>query len=318
MAETAKKIVITGGAGMIGQNLLTLLESRGHTNLTVIDRHPTNHTIVRQFHPSVRMVQADLTTPGPWQDELADCTHLVIAHAHLVGTDPQPFIATNIDSTRHLLEAAAHHGVQYIVHISTAAINSNVFDEYARTKKVQEELVDASGIPHVCLRPTLMFGWFDRKHLGWLSRFMQRVPVFPVPGSGRYLRQPLFAGDFCRIIAACLESSQRGEPITGTYKITGLERSTYIELIHGIKRVSGCRTLVLHIPYSAFWIMLRTNELLNKNPPFTTNQLKSLVATDDFEVIDWPAIFAVQPTPLEQALKQTFADPVYSKVVLDY
>ena len=31
-----------------------------------------------------------------------------------------------------------------------------------------------------------MFGWFDRKHLGWLARFMTRAPVFPVPGHGRY------------------------------------------------------------------------------------------------------------------------------------
>ena len=41
-----------------------------------------------------------------------------------------------------------------------------------------------------------MFGWFDRKHLGWLARFMCRVPVFPIPGSGEYLRQPLYVGDF--------------------------------------------------------------------------------------------------------------------------
>jgi len=31
-----------------------------------------------------------------------------------------------------------------------------------------------------------MFGWFDRKHLGWLSRFMKKVPVFPIPGHGHY------------------------------------------------------------------------------------------------------------------------------------
>ena len=47
-----------------------------------------------------------------------------------------------------------------------------------------------------------MFGWFDRKHLGWLARFMQRAPVFPIPGDGRYLRQPLYVGDLCNVIAA--------------------------------------------------------------------------------------------------------------------
>ena len=97
------------------------------------------------------------------------------------------------------------------------------------------------------LRPTLMFGWFDRKHLGWLARFMQRAPVFPVPGHGRYLRQPLYAGDFCAVIAACLER-RLGDG--AQYDITGQERIDYIDLIRTVRaacrrarrRSSGCRT----------------------------------------------------------------------------
>jgi len=81
----------------------------------------------------------------------------------------------------------------------------------------------------VVLRPTLMFGWFDRKHLGWLSRFMQKVPVFPIPGHGRYMRQPLYAGDFCNIIASCIEKRT-----TGTFNITGREKIDYIDIIREI------------------------------------------------------------------------------------
>jgi hypothetical protein len=44
------------------------------------------------------------------------------------------------------------------------------------------------------LRPTPMFGWFDRKRLGWLSTFMRMTPVCPVPGHGRYVRQPAMRG----------------------------------------------------------------------------------------------------------------------------
>ena len=83
-----------------------------------------------------------------------------------------------------------------------------------QSKDAQEKLVVESGLPVVVLRPTLMFGWFDRKHLGWLARFMQKTPVFPVPGNGRYLRQPLYAGDFCDIIMACIERRPSGRPTT--------------------------------------------------------------------------------------------------------
>ena len=79
-----------------------------------------------------------------------------------------------------------------------------------------------------------MFGRFDRKHIGWLARFMQRVPVFPIPGSGRFLRQPLFAADFCEIIVSSILAKT-----TGTYNITGQERIDYIYLIRAVKKANG-------------------------------------------------------------------------------
>ena len=59
--------------------------------------------------------------------------------------------------------------------ISTDAL-ANLCAPYA-SKTVGEMFqgpgwISETGIPCVVLRPTLMFGWFDRKHLGWLSRFM--------------------------------------------------------------------------------------------------------------------------------------------------
>ena len=54
--------------------------------------------------------------------------------------------------------------------------------------------------------------------------------MFPIPGSGRYLRQPLYAGDFCDIIMACIEQRP-----SGTYNISGQEKIDYIDLIRAVK-----------------------------------------------------------------------------------
>jgi nucleoside-diphosphate-sugar epimerase len=186
-------------------------------------------------------------------------------------------------------------------------------DDYTETKKAQEVLVAACGIKQVVLRPTLMFGWFDRKHVGWLARFMQKTPVFPIPGNGRYLRQPLYAGDFSAIIASALESE-----IAGAYNITGQERINYIDLIHAVKSATGAKAWIQKIPYNLFWAALKANAFFDKDPAFTTKQLEALVTPDVFEVIDWPGIFGVRATPLREALETTFRNPVYSKVVLDF
>ena len=201
----------------------------------------------------------------------------------------------------------------YAVSISSSVVNSAAVDDYTETKKAQEALEVASGIKQVVLRPTLMFGWFDRKHVGWLGRFMQRMPVFPVPGDGKFLRQPLYAGDFADIIASSIETE-----ITGAYNITGMERIDYIDMIRLLKQATGAKARIVKIPYRLFWTLLKINALRDKNPPFTARQLEALVTPDVFEVIDWPGIFGVRSTPLKEAVYATFRDPVYAQVALDF
>jgi nucleoside-diphosphate-sugar epimerase len=309
----AKKIVVTGAAGLVGQNLLPLLKQSNASQIVAIDKHPTNTATLRRLHPEVRVVEADLAEAGSWQDELEGCTHLVIGHAQIGGLYPEEFVRNNVRATERLLEAALRNKVSYAVNISSSVVNSKAVDNYTETKKAQEALVVASGIKQVVLRPTLMFGWFDRKHLGWLARFMQKTPIFPVPGNGEYLRQPLYAGDFSAIIAAAVE----GE-ITGAYNISGQERINYIDLIRAVKQATGAKARIQKIPYSAFRALLKVNAIFDKNPAFTSKQLEALVTPDVFEVIDWPRIFGVRATPLQEALETAYRDPVYSKVVLDF
>jgi nucleoside-diphosphate-sugar epimerase len=310
------KIVITGAAGLVGQNLIPRLRAKGFTEIVAIDKHPTNVTILKKHYPGVRVIHCDLADDDQadaWKTELAGSQGLVIAHAQIGGLEPKEYVRNNVEATERLLEQAVRHHVPYIVNISSSVVNSMAIDNYTETKKAQETLVAACGIKQVVLRPTLMFGWFDRKHVGWLARFMQRVPVFPIPGSGRFLRQPLYAADFCEIIVSSLMNER-----TGAYNITGQERIDYIDLIRSVKEATRAKVHLQKIPYSLFWSLLKVNSLLDKNPTFTVKQLQALVTPDVFEVIDWPGIFGVRATPLQQALDETFQDPVYSQVALDF
>lgn len=310
----SNKIVIPGGAGLVGQNLVAILKQRGYHNLVVLDKHQANLDVLRKMHPDIVAEYADLAEPGSWSEHFRDSDTVVMLQAQIGDPEPEPFVRNNVISTRHILAAIKQHAVPYTVHVSSSVVKSVADDHYTRTKREQEDMVVDSGIRCVVLRPTLMFGWFDRKHLGWLSRFMQRVPVFPIPGDGRYMRQPLYAGDFASIIVSCIESKISGE----RFNITGLERVDYVDIIREIKRATGAKARIVHIPYSLFRGLLKVWARFDRNPPFTADQLKALVAPDEFEVIDWPAIFHVTPTPFAKAVHNTFNDPAYSKVVLEF
>lgn len=311
--DTSGKIVITGAAGLVGQNLVVRLKAAGFTNLVGIDKHPANTPALAAMHPDMQVVQADLATADGWQETLQGAAAVVMMHAQIGGLDYAEFEANNITASRRVLAAAEAAGVPYLVHASSSVVNSRAVDFYTESKKAQEKLVDACAIPHCVLRPTLMFGWFDRKHLGWLARFMQKAPVFPIPGSGRYMRQPLFVGDFCDVIAAALKSGR-----TGTFDISGQQKIDYIDLIRAVRKATGARTPIVRIPYGLFWALLSAYALVDRNPPFTTKQLKALVTPDEFDVIDWPGLFGVRATPLDEALDITFNDPRYAHVALQF
>lgn len=306
------KIAITGAAGLVGQNLVPRLKARGYRDIVAIDKHPANTALLRRLHPQITVLEADLAEPGGWEQAVADVEVIVICHAQIGGVDRAAYTRNNIAATERLLAAVARPGV-YLVHLSSSVVKSMAKDDYVSSKEAQEKLVRQSGFPAIVLRPTLMFGWFDRKHLGWLSRFMQRSPLFPIPGHGRYLRQPLYVGDFCDIVMACIERRPTGE-----YNITGLEPIDYIDLIRAVREASGASARIVAVPYRLFWSMLFVYGLVSRDPPFTTKQLEALATPDVFEVIDWPGLFGVKPTPLKTALAETYRDPVYSRIVLEF
>jgi len=308
------KIILPGGAGLVGQNLVVHLKRAGYTNLVVLDKHQTNLEILRSLHPDITVEYADLAEPGEWERHFEGAAALVMLQAQIGAPTLEPFIRNNITSTKYVLAAIKRYNIPYTVHISSSVVESVANDDYTNTKKEQEEMVLASGINCVVLRPTLMFGWFDRKHLGWLSRFMQKVPLFPIPGDGRYMRQPLYVGDFASIIVSCLKSGIHGQ----VFNISGREKIDYVDIIRAIRKAVAARTMLLHIPYGLFYVLLKIWALFDRNPPFTADQLKALVAHDEFEVIDWPTIFQVTPTPFSHAVDATFNDPQYSRVVLDF
>jgi nucleoside-diphosphate-sugar epimerase len=306
------KIVLTGAAGLVGQNLIVELKAQGYTNLVAIDKHEYNLGILRRLHPDVQAILADVAERGEWESSFDGAACVVQLHAQITGKQAEIFVRNNIDATRVVLNAVKRHDVPYLVHISSSVVNSVANDDYTNTKKAQETLVVESGITHCMLRPTLMFGWFDPKHLGWLSRFMAKTPVFPIPGDGKYMRQPLYERDFCRCIVKCIETQPNG----AVYDVCGDTRIDYVDIIRTIKRVKRLRTLIVHIPYSLFYTLLKVYALFSGKPPFTADQLKALSAGDEFHGIDTRATFGVVQTPFEDAVRESYSDPRYSSIVL--
>ena len=246
------KIILPGGAGLVGQNLIIQLKRNGYKDITVIDKHQSNVNILKELHPDINIIIADLGENGKWSKAFKGGDVVIMLQAQIGSNQSDLFYQNNIESTHNVLSSMKSYLVPYLVHISSSVVETVSEDDYTKTKKIQEELVLKSGIDSVILRPSLMFGSFDRKHLGWLARFMKKIPVFPIPGDGKFMRQPLFVNDFCNIIISCINKKIVDE----TYNITGLQKIDYIDIIRNIKSMINSKTVLMKIPYKLFYFLL--------------------------------------------------------------
>jgi NADH dehydrogenase len=150
-----------------------------------------------------------------------------------------------IDRSRLLFEAARRAGVRRIVHISVINASHDAPTAYFRAKAVVEDALTASGIGHAIVRPTVTFGPGDIlvNNLAWTLR---RLPLFGIPGDGRYPIQPVHVEDVAAVAV-------RAGAITGDIALDagGPETFTFDEFVGLVRRAVGSRARLVHVPATA-------------------------------------------------------------------
>jgi NADH dehydrogenase len=228
--------VVTGAFSYSGRFVAAQLLERGRAVRTL-----TNHP-----RPDDPLASRILTYPLDFSDDDA----LVTA---LAGTDtlyntywvraPHGRLThpVAVENTRRLVGAARRAGVRRIVQTSIANPTASS-SSYYRGKAALEEAVRSSGLSCAIVRPTLLFGEGDVliNNIAWLLR---HLPVFGIPGDGRYGLQPMHVKDHAGLLVEV--GSQPEDVVVDS---AGPEIFTFDELIHLLRRAMNLRTLVVHLP----------------------------------------------------------------------
>jgi uncharacterized protein YbjT (DUF2867 family) len=147
-----------------------------------------------------------------------------------------------IDRSRQLFDAARRAGVRRIVHISVISASHDAPTAYFRAKAVVEDALRASGVGHAIVRPTVTFGPGDIlvNNLAWTLR---RLPIFGVPGDGRYPIQPVHVEDVAEI---AVRAGGMTEDVT--LDAGGPDIFTFDEFVATVRHAIGSRALLVHLP----------------------------------------------------------------------
>lgn len=250
-------------------------------------------------------VQGDLERPDAWADALpagGTVVHLAALTGKAVAARHR---AVNEEATRRLVRAAEEAGVERFVFVSSIAAGfpNQRHYPYAQAKAAAEQAVRDSGIAHVVVRPTQVFGPGSAVFAGLKS--LASAPVGVRFGRSDVAFQPIHVDDLARALVAVLgDRSLDGEVI----ELGGPEALAARDLLERIRETTkGRRGPWLTVPLGPVRAVLAALEpIAGAALPLTAGQLSSFVAENRGSAHPLPEGHAL-PAPsirLEQMLRE--------------
>ena len=194
------KILVIGGTGLIGANVVQRLRANGHEIVAASPRTGVD------------------TLTGAGLDEAMAGAQVVVDVSNSPSFEDQAVMAFFQTSGRNLLTAAARAGVEHYVALSVVGAGRLPESGYMRAKVVQENLIRASKIPYTILCATQFFEFVE----GIVNSGVQGGMIRLSPA----LVQPIAADD----VAAVLADLAVATPINGMTEVGGPDRFPLDEL----------------------------------------------------------------------------------------
>jgi GDP-L-fucose synthase len=262
------RILITGGSGLVGQNLTNRLVKEGYTNLRV-NLHRRG---VRHVHNSVDYTYYNLQK----HDECVIATvdvdiviHAAASTSNAVDTvvDPLAHVTPNVAMNNFLIDAAWRNKVQHYIFISSNTVyppkgdtpvveTDFLFDEpypvyfpvgwMKRYAEVQCELY-AKYLPTkmkcTVIRPANLFGPHDKYDFNkchvtpaTIRKVADRMNPIPVWGDGSELRDLLYIEDFVEALQIVIEKE---EEMFNVYNVGSNRVYSVLEVLEIMKGIAN-------------------------------------------------------------------------------
>jgi nucleoside-diphosphate-sugar epimerase len=270
-----QKILITGGAGFLGINLIRYLDERGYA-LASLD--------VEEFdYPErdrVELIKGDIRDKALLDRAMEGVDFVVHTAAALPLYAPEDIYTTDVEGTRNILDAALRHEVKRVVHLSSTAVYGipDHHPLYETDKlegvgpygqaKIQAEMIcleyRAKGLVVPVIRPKSFVGPERLGVFALLYDWAITGHNFPMIGSGRNRYQLLDVEDLCEAIYLTLTLPE--ERVNDTFNIGAAEFTTMKEDYQAVLDHAGYGKKVLGFPAApAIW-GLRVLDRLRLSP----------------------------------------------------
>ena len=237
-------ILVAGGTGTLGTQLVPLLSSRG-LRVRVLTREPGH---AAHLPAAVETITGDLRNPATVAAAVRDCATVISAvHGFAGASKPSPE-AIDRDANRTLIQAAAAAGAEHFVLVSVLGAAPDHPMSLHRAKYAAEQELTASGLPWTIIRPAAFLET-------WTAIIGAKIPGHGqalVFGSGSNPINFVSARDVAAIAdIAVHDESLRGQAI----EAAGPENLTFTQIAERLLAASGKPGKIKHIPLPMLKVM---------------------------------------------------------------
>jgi UDP-glucose 4-epimerase len=263
--ESRQRVLVTGGGGFIGANVVRALLHRG-SEVTVLDNWSTGR---RDYLEGldVNVVAGDILDRGLVERSVAghDAVVHLAAQTGVPGSleDPYKDCEVNILGTLNMLTAGRNQGISRFVFASSNAplgrqeppatedVAPLPISPYGASKLAGEGYCLAFNgswdLGTVALRFGNVYGPYCLHKDSVVSKFFKDIRArgeISIHGDGSQTRDFIFVGDLCRAILAALDSRVGGE----VFQISSGEETSITELAAMVTKTAGREVTTTHAP----------------------------------------------------------------------
>ena len=282
--------LITGSTGFICRALVRHLFGLGLPVRTLI--RPSPHTPKLPRGVPLEVAVSSLADARGLRASMSGVDTII----HLASAEGQgnrgDLLTTDIHGTRNLAEAAADAGVKRIIYISHLGADRMSAFPVLKAKGIAEEHIRRSGVPFTILRTSLIFGPEDRFTVP-LARLLSLAPgLFPLPGGGRAVVQPLWLED---LITCILWAVDNPDMANETYEIGGSEYFPLRQVVETLMEVTHHRRIITSLSMPNMRALLIMLDAMIPNFPFSSFTLDYFSINRTCPVDNLPRIFGLMP-----------------------
>lgn len=290
-------VMVTGGAGFVGNNIISKLVEEGYEVRAVVRNPEKAEKRLAQFGDKIEIAQGDVTQRGDWADLMKGVDAVVHTVAISMEKGGQTYDDVNYQGTINVVDAAVDAGVGRFINISQNGADASLPYPFLASKgKAQDYVAQQENLKWTAIRPSAIFGPQD-EFFNTFARLVKLTPIiFPMIGGGKAEFQPVSIFD---VAEATVRSIEDDTTLGKELVVGGPEVLSLGEIEKRVVKALNTSRVFISVPVALLRPIVFVMENTLPGSPVSSSLLDLLAVPNTVPNNALVEVFGMEPIPFK-------------------